>query len=73
MTSVLLEPHPISQRQKNAAAYITIDRQHLPRLKIDCSFAYPGMTAGVCWSAQVSGPISATSPIPCLSFEQGDK
>ena len=45
---------------KNTAAYITINEQCQPRLKIDHSFAYPGMTAAVCWSAQTSGPIAAT-------------
>ena len=58
---------------KNAVAYITIDVQCQPRLKIECSFAYPGMTAGVCRSAQTSSPITATSPILCLVFEQADE
>ena len=55
---------------KNATAYITINRQYQPRTKIDCSFAYPGMTAGVCWSAQLSSP---TTAILCVSFEEGDE
>ena len=56
---------------KNAAAYVTIDGQCEPRLKIDHSFAYPGLTAGVCWSAQTSSPITATPPILFQLFEQG--
>ena len=38
--------------------------------QIYCSFAYQGMTAGVCWSAQYSGP---TTAILCVSFEEGDE
>ena len=58
---------------KNTAAYITIDGQCQPRMKTDCSFAYPGMTAEVCWSAQASSPITATSPILSVCFKEGDK
>ena len=56
---------------KNAVSYVAFDRQCEPRLKIDHSFVYPGMTAGVCWSAQTSSPTTATSPILFLLFEQG--
>ena len=56
---------------KNAMAYVAFNGQCEPRLKIEHSFVYPGMTAGVCWSAQTSSPITATSPIPFPLFEQG--
>ena len=36
---------------KNAPAYVKIDGEHEPRLKIEHSLAYPGMTAGVCCTA----------------------
>ena len=38
-----------------------------PRLKLDCSPVYPGMTAGVCWMSISSGTIKAP-----FSFEQED-
>ena len=49
---------------KNAVAYVTFDGLHKPRLKIECSLVYPGMTAGVCWPALSSGPIIAPFPVP---------
>ena len=55
---------------KNAVAYVTFDGQHKPRLKIECSLVYPGMTAGVCWAALSSSPITAPFLIP-FPFEQG--
>ena len=51
---------------KNAVAYVTFDRQHEPRLKIECSLVYSGMTARVCWPALSSSPITATFPVPFL-------
>ena len=59
-------------RLKNAVAYVTLDGQCEPRLKIQHSLVYPGMTAGVCWPALSSSPITAPFPIPFL-FEQGGK
>ena len=56
---------------KNVMAFVAFNRQCEPRLKIEHSFAYPGMTAGVCWSAQTISSITATSPILFPLFEQG--
>ena len=36
---------------KNTVAYVTFDRHCKPRLKLEQSLVYPGMTAGVCWPA----------------------
>ena len=54
-------------------AYITFDGQRKPRLKIECSLAYPGMTAGVCCMAISSSLITATFPVPLPFFEQGSE
>ena len=51
-------------RQKNAVAYVIFNVQNGPRLKIECSLVYPGMTAGVCWPALSSGPITSPFPVP---------
>ena len=55
---------------KNAMAYVIFNGQCEPRLKIEHSLVYPGMTAGVCWSALSSSPITATFPVPFPFFEQ---
>ena len=53
-------------------AYITIDGQHQPKIKIDHSFAYPGMAEGVCWSAQVRCTIAVTSlPFSVCALKNG--
>ena len=56
---------------RKALAFVELDGQHEPRLKIECSLAYPGMTAGVCCMAISSGPITAPFPFRCLFFEPG--
>ena len=48
--------------------WVTFDGHREPRLKLECSTVYPGMTAGVCYTALSSGIITAP-----LSFEQEDK
>ena len=49
---------------KNAVAYVTFNRHSEPRLKLEHSLVYPGMTAGVCWTALSSSPITAHFPSP---------
>ena len=56
---------------ENVPAYVKFDGQCEPRLKIECSFAYPGTTAGVCRTAISSSLITGTFYIPLPSFEQG--
>ena len=58
---------------RKAPAFAKLDGQPKPRLKIEHSLAYPGMTAGVCCMAISSGPITAPFPFPCPLFEEGDK
>ena len=53
---------------KNAVTYVTFDECREPRLKLDCSLVYPGMTAGVYCPSLSSGSIAAP-----FSFEQEDK
>ena len=52
----------------NAVTYVMFDGHWHPRLKLDCSPWYPGMTAGVYWMTISSGTIAAP-----FSFEQEDK
>ena len=59
-------------RLKNAVAYVMFDRHSEPRLKLEHSLVYPGMTEGVCCTAISSSPITAPFPIPYL-FEQEDE
>ena len=54
-----------------ALAFVKLDGQPEPRLKIECSLAYPGMTAGVCCMEISSSPITATFPFPNPFFEPG--
>ena len=49
---------------KKALAFVELDGQPEPRLKIECSLAYPGMTAGVCCTAISSGPVTAPFSLP---------
>ena len=58
---------------KRAPAYVELDMQPEPRLKIECSLAYPGMTAGVHCMAISSGHITAPFPFPFLFFEPGGR
>ena len=46
-------------RLKNEVTWMMFDRHREPRLKLDCSPVYPGMTAGVCWISLLSGIITA--------------
>ena len=48
--------------------WVTFDRCREPRLKLEHSPVYSGMTAGVCCTALLSGIITAP-----LSFEQEDE
>ena len=59
------------QELKNVLAYVKLDGQHEPRLKIECSLAHPGMTAGVCCMAISSSLIIGTFPFRFLFFEPG--
>ena len=43
-----------------------------PRLMLEHSLVYPGMTSGLCWPAPSSSPIPAPFPIP-YPFEQKDE
>ena len=43
----------------NAVTYVTFDGHWHPRLKLDCSAWYPGMTAGVYWMTVSSDTITA--------------
>ena len=58
-------------RLKDVVAYVTFNGPREPRLKIEHSLGYPGMTAEVCWSALSSSLITATFPVPFPFFEQG--
>ena len=57
---------------KNTVAYVTFDGHSEPRLKLEHSLVYPGMTAGVCCTALSSGPITVPFPVP-YPFEQEEK
>ena len=43
-----------------------------PRIMLEHSLVYPGMTSGLCWPAPSSSPIPAPFPIP-YPFEQKDE
>ena len=53
---------------KNKVTFVMFNRCRHPRLKLDCSPVYPGMTAGVCWIS-LSSSIT-TAP---FSFEPEDE
>ena len=53
---------------KNKVTYVMFDGHRHPRLKLDCSPVYPGLTAGVCWISLFRGTITAP-----FSFEQKDE
>ena len=58
---------------RKAPAVVKLDGQPKPRLIIECSLAYPGMTAGVCCTARSSSPITAPFSFPCPFFEPGGR
>ena len=57
------------ERLRTAPAFVELDGQPEPRLKIKHSLAYPGMTAGVCCTEISSSPITATFPFLNPFFE----
>ena len=58
---------------RTALAFVKLDGQPEPRLKIEHSLANPGMAAGVCCMEISSGPITATFPFPNPFFESGGR
>ena len=56
---------------KKTPAHFKLDGQPEPRLKIEHSLAYPGMTAGVCCLTVSSSPITALLPFSFPFFEPG--
>ena len=54
-----------------ALAFVKLDGQPEPRLKIECSLAYPGMTAGVCCMEISSSPLQPHFPSLIHSLNLG--